>query len=490
MNIAIRSATPALRWLFCLSILSLVAVAIVAAQQKKTIYKELLRPKDAEYHHVPIGLCEDYPEESTTKEIIHGDMEVLKRTGITLLRIAFGWDGIEQRKGTYDWLFWDDYVKTAVDQYGITLIPYICYTPRWNSTGDSTNYWNHPPIDYDEFGRFVTAIVNRYKPWIHSWELWNEPDITGVFWSGTAEELAKLTKIGARAVKSADPEAIVVLAGLALRTQFTRALFRDYGVSPFVDVVNCHDYPETWNPKPVEGIVPYVDTLSDIIRQYGNGQSLWMAEVGYSSFRTPDGYVSASSHAIYDYEHTEAYQAVHLLKSVVLGLSTEKLAAMTWYRIKDLKPAEAVIGDQNNRYLGVVHLDYSAKPAEQAIAFAAKLFGGKYRCIDGRVEIKRASGSESEIHCFEKEDGGVIVVGWLKTHVPGKTFSGPIGTLKDDRRETVSVSLPYKLTGEAVAYNERGEGQPFTNVQRPETGTMLDGMALAGGSIVVITIGK
>ncbi len=470
-------------------ILALFCAVHAGAQGTRTIYKELLRPPGAVYHHVPIGLCEDYPEESTTKEIIRGDMEVLKRTGVHLLRIAFGWDGIQPQKGAYDWLFWDDYVKTAVDEYGITLIPYICYTPRWNSTGDTTNYWNHPPTDYEAFGTFVATIVNRYKKWIHSWELWNEPDIRGVFWSGTAEDLAKLTKIGAQAVKKTDPEALVVLAGLAVHTEFTRALFRDYGISPYVDVVNCHDYPETWNSKPVEEIVPYVDTLAAIIRQYGRGQSLWMAEVGYSSFRTPEGSVSAQTHAIYDYEHTEAYQAQHLLKSITLDLSTQKLAAIAWYRIKDLKPAEAVIGDQNNRYLGIVHLDYSSKPAEQAISFANKLFSRKLRCIDGELDVKRTACSESEIHAFQNEDGSVIIVGWLKTQVPGKLFAEPVGTLKDYRKEVVSVTVPGKVAGQVAAYNERGEEKPFTGVRRAETNTTLDGIALTGGTVVVITIG-
>src|SRR5690606_41801428 len=67
-------------------------------------------------------LCEDYPEETTTMEIIKGDFEFLKKHGVKLLRISFGWDAIEAEEGKYDWLFWDDYVKMAVDDYGITLV--------------------------------------------------------------------------------------------------------------------------------------------------------------------------------------------------------------------------------------------------------------------------------------------------------------------------------------------------------------------------------
>ncbi len=71
-------------------------------------------------------------------ETIRKDFELLKSCGIDLLRVSFGWDAIENEKDKYDWLFWDDFVKIAVEEYGITLVPYICYMPRWNSTGVST----------------------------------------------------------------------------------------------------------------------------------------------------------------------------------------------------------------------------------------------------------------------------------------------------------------------------------------------------------------
>ncbi|HXX64925.1 MAG TPA: hypothetical protein VEO56_14090, partial [Bacteroidota bacterium] len=339
--------------------------SIASGQSAKISYGKLLRAPTESFYHVSVGIGEDYPEESTTPKTVKGDMEFLRRTDMHLLRITFGWDGIETEKGKFTWDFWDDYIKRAVDEYGITLVPYICYTPRWNSTGDSTNYWNHTPVDYEEFGHFVEALVNRYKDRIKTWELWNEPDIKE-FWSGSAEDLARLTKIGAQAVRRADPSARVVLAGLAGHTDFTLSLFRDYGISPYVDIVNCHSYFETWSPSPLEEVVPYVRKIAGIIHRYGNGQTLWMAEVGYSTFRKDDGYVSSQYHCTYDYEHTPPYQAVALWKTLTLLLSTEKIAAVTWYRIRDLPEGEVVIGDVNNRHLGLDQLDFTPKPAEKA----------------------------------------------------------------------------------------------------------------------------
>ena len=463
------------------------AAAVYGQQNHRLIYDQLLRPVDAEFYHVAIGLCEDYPEETTTLEIIRNDMELLKRGGINLLRISFGWDGIETAKNEYDWLFWDDYVRMAVDEYHITLIPYICYTPQWNSTGDSTNFWDHTPIDYGEFGQFVEDIVNRYKDRIKSWELWNEPDITA-YWSGTVAEYAKLFKIGAAAVRKADPEATIVLGGLAHKPEFTLALFRDLGVSEFVDVVNIHNYNETWGGNPQEMIVPYVNTIYDIIKNHGDNQSLWMAEVGYSTFRK-DAHVSDHYQAYYDYEHTPKYQAVALIRTLTLLLSTNKLAAIAWYEIKDLPPMEKVIGDVNNRNLGVAFVDYKPKPAEHALSFFNKLFSEKNRGIDDKVVIKRNKQSDSEVHVFEFENGDAIVIGWLKTHQPEKRGPDKSGNAKDARKETVSVELPMKLT-KATLYDELGSASDFKSVKVKNDKTIVENMRLVGGEIAIIKVSK
>lgn len=470
-----------------LFILLLAGTLAAQAQPRALIYDQLLKPAAAVYHHVPIGLCEDYPEETTTKAIIRNDMELLKRSGISLLRISFGWDGIETSPGTYNWLFWDDYVKTAVEEYGITLVPYVCYTPSWNSTGDTTNFWNHTPKDYEAFGRFMEAIVTRYKPWIKTWELWNEPDIDA-YWSGSAADLAKLTKIGSMAVRKADPSAKVVLAGLAHRTEFMRELFRDHGISPYVDVVNCHSYFETWSGDPLEKIPEYVNTLAGIIDRYGNKQSLWMAEVGYSTFRKPDGFVSDSYRATYDYEHTPRYQAIALWRTVTLLLSTDKMAAITWYEIKDLPSQENVIGDVNNRNLGVAMIDHTPKPAEKALTAVDRFFRPAYRSIDQKTFVRTSAASESVVHAFAFEDKSVGVVAWLKTHIKGKTVAGPQGNVKDTRTESVTITVPFGPPGKVIRYDEVGQSLGSVNATYAHGQLTLPGVTLKGGEIMIIRV--
>jgi hypothetical protein len=463
----------------------------VFAQQSGLIYDKLIRHGDEVFYNVPVGLCEDYPEETTTKEIMRNDLELLKNSGTKLLRISFGWDAIENEKDKYDWLFWDDFVKMAVDEYGITLVPYICYMPRWNSTGenDSLWFWNYTPKDYDEFGQFVKDLVNRYKPWIKSWELWNEPDIW-VYWRGNSEQFAKFTKIGSKAVREADPNALIVLGGLAHNTNFTRELFRDHGISPFVDVVNIHNYFETWSGKPIEDITSYVNEISDIVNRWGNKQSIWMAEVGYSTWRMEGSKVSDDYNAYYDYEHTPEYQAVELIKTLSLVLSTEKLAAITWYEIKDLPMVENVIGDNNNRNLGVAYYDYKPKPALTAISFFHKLFAQKYKSIDNSVVIKKTIGSDCIAHSFENEDGSIITVVWLQTTNYGKRINNKSGMMKDTRNEKVDFTFPYSLKGEITLFDELGNKKDIKSVNRSDEEITINNFELEGGKIYIVKIDK
>jgi xylan 1,4-beta-xylosidase len=73
-----------------------------------------------------------------------------------------------------------------------------------------------PPADLDKYANIVRHIVLHYNQgWDHGfhdrlryWEVWNEPDFR-VFWTGTPQQYYELYEKVARAVKSADPSALV-----------------------------------------------------------------------------------------------------------------------------------------------------------------------------------------------------------------------------------------------------------------------------------------
>jgi hypothetical protein len=88
-------------------------------------------PVPAPFRVLAIGLCEDYPEETRTLEAAHRDLRLIRALGVTHLRVGIGWDGVEPERGKFDWSFWDAFIPAAVRDYGITVVPYVCYTPEW-----------------------------------------------------------------------------------------------------------------------------------------------------------------------------------------------------------------------------------------------------------------------------------------------------------------------------------------------------------------------
>ncbi len=74
-----------------------------------------------------------------------------------------------------------------------------------------------PPKDFDRYASVVEHIVLHYnRGWAHGyryglryWEVWNEPDLGKLFWGGTPQQFYELYAKLARAVKRADPTALV-----------------------------------------------------------------------------------------------------------------------------------------------------------------------------------------------------------------------------------------------------------------------------------------
>ena len=249
------------------------------------------------------------------------DFETMRRAGVTLLRCGIAWESIERTPGVYQWKFWDLLVAAAVKRH-ITLIPYVCYTPEWLAEKPE-NFWRQPPRDVTRFAAFVYAIAARYRGKVVSWELWNEPD-NPEFWEGTPAQFAALVRAGAQTVRRADPHATVVLGGMAATapTDFFRTLQSDFKIGAWVDVVNTHNYAETWSSDRLEQIPAQVNATAKALPHTEEAPDHWLAEFGYSDYRFSPGLVTRYGvRAYYDYEHTEEYQAITLFKLDVNGAS-------------------------------------------------------------------------------------------------------------------------------------------------------------------------
>jgi hypothetical protein len=360
------------------------------------------------FYAQPAGLGDDFPEESSGPDKIRRDFETARATGARYLRFAVGWDSAEPAPGKYDWRLWDQVFRTARET-GVIPLPYVCYTPRWLNP-DPKDYWRKPPQRPEALAQFMEAVSRRYAA--PSWELWNEPD-NDQYWLGSPEEFARLVRSGAEGVRRGDPRAKVVLGGMSKgRTPFLEQTLRE--TSGVIDVVNLHGYLETWDARRAEEYPRYIAEVADAVRTLAPRSDLWLAEFGYSDWLRPDGKPSERSYAVKPWEHSRAFQAVALLRAHALALGTGLLSLTTWYRVDDLPAAETVIGDENNKHLGLLDASGAHKPAFFAMALWNRLLSGPVRPIEAHAE-------GAVVRAFEKPSGERVVIAWLPSARKGET---------------------------------------------------------------------
>ncbi|MFH1499447.1 MAG: hypothetical protein ABII82_16680, partial [Verrucomicrobiota bacterium] len=136
---------------------------------------------------------------------------------------------------------------------GMTPFVELGFMPSKLSSGAQTIFDYRanvtPPADWSQWARlvrrFTEHLVVRYGiEQVLGWhfEVWNEPDLIGAFWTGTQEDYFRLYAEGARAVKSVDPR-LRVGGPATSKTAWVPAML-DYCAANDVpvDFVSTHHY--------------------------------------------------------------------------------------------------------------------------------------------------------------------------------------------------------------------------------------------------------
>lgn len=110
---------------------------------------------------------------------------------------------------------------------------------------------NAPPADLGDYARFAGAVAARYQGRIAGYIIWNEPNLA-VNWGGKNRPdpttYAALLKAAYTAIKAADPDALVISAGLAATNQQDASALDDRlflqamltaGAAPYFDVLGA-----------------------------------------------------------------------------------------------------------------------------------------------------------------------------------------------------------------------------------------------------------
>ncbi|MCX7669235.1 MAG: cellulase family glycosylhydrolase [Anaerolineae bacterium] len=148
-------------------------------------------------------------------EVADRDLNLVKDAGFTWVKQLFSWQDIEGAgKGHFDWERPDRIVED-VNKRGLKLIVRISMDP------DRPFWAGNPPDNAQHFADFAGQVAARYRGRIHAYQVWNEPNLARE-WGGKRPDPAgyvRLLRLTYAAIKAADPNAIVVTAGMAPTTE-------------------------------------------------------------------------------------------------------------------------------------------------------------------------------------------------------------------------------------------------------------------------------
>lgn len=151
------------------------------------------------------------------------DLGLMRDAGLTWVKQQFAWRDIEGAgKGKFIWDNADQAVNLS-NAKGIDILARVDNAPDWAAPGcfSAAKKTMGPAKNTQDWLDFLTAFVTRYKGRIRAYEIWNEPNLAREWCSKppSPSAYAALLKASYDKIKSIDPNAMIVSAGLTPTTQ-------------------------------------------------------------------------------------------------------------------------------------------------------------------------------------------------------------------------------------------------------------------------------
>ena len=398
----------------------------------------------------------------------------LMGSGATWLRVAMHWHLVEPADTTPDAFSWT-YSDAAfgagrVGASGMKLIGTIESAPAWAVVSADKPDGPLRPEALTDFAEFVAATVERYdgdglqdapgSPVVDYWEFYNEPDrrlnTSDGRWGLHGVEYAQMLSIVYPIVKSQNPDAQVLLGGLAYDFfteqggPFNRAFLDDVlnaGGGAYFDIFNFHGYPSfayNWLPPgttaPGSGLLEKAIYLREKLTALGIDKPFMVTEAGWHSNNPPN--VPGS----------EEIQSRYVVELYVQSLAAD-IDAMIWWMLFD--PGG---GGWDN---GLVTMD---NPPRQKLSFTAH-----------QTIVNMLTGLEFSRILTQAEIGNSAVEAYQ--------FTDPL----DDSALYVAWMNPVDVDG-ATTLALAAEEAHVVNIYGQTTATLLDGDDGSDDGHVQVTI--
>lgn len=249
----------------------------------------------------------------------------MSEAGVSTIRLFPEWRGIEPQKGQWKWEDGDRLVKSAA-QHRLQINAILMGSPPGAKAVHA-----FPMEQLDDWSKYVSAVVGRYKKDIRYWEVWNEGN--GGFNDGkhTTADYARLAVATYDAAKKADPQARVGLTVASFDVPYLHQAIRamaQAGTPNRFDYLCVHPYEIADGLAETDGEIPFLwmkHSLRSMLKDAAPDRAdaeLWMTEIGHR--------LASSS----DRNITEQDAAKALAKIYTMSLA-QGFSCTQWFEAQD-----------------------------------------------------------------------------------------------------------------------------------------------------------
>jgi len=214
--------------------------------------------------------------------------------GFTWLIQLLEWREVEPAPGESFWEY-PDWLVRAAEYYSLDLALRLDHPPEWALSGEKDR-----SINVAAYARFVERVAARYRGRVMAYVVWNEPNLA-IEWDGQPpdpEGYVQLLCAAQAAIQRADPNALVITAGLAPTNHadasalddriYLRAMYNS-GAGTCFDALGTHPYGFAYPPSDPHGAHNSLNfarlaDLRAIMVLAGDGDKpAWATEVGWTT---------------------------------------------------------------------------------------------------------------------------------------------------------------------------------------------------------------
>ncbi|MBI3923498.1 MAG: hypothetical protein HY318_18915 [Armatimonadetes bacterium] len=373
---------------------------------------------------------------------------------------------------------YEEFLRTATD-LKLKVMLRLDY-PRFHGQEPTS------PEGLQVVAQFYRQAVRQLKPWVHDWEIDNEPNIGNEKPRLTPEDYTRIVEAAAKAIRSEDPKALVYAPASAMLQCLHTSPYPyiprllDAGLLNHIDVFSFHPYRQPYQrvnvPEHASEFHPwqvwgsYQKQLADLRTRLrgkaGKDVPLAATEVGYPTHRDKQTEVQEISLT------TQAkYEQRMMIQDFALGVRP---------RINFIFKRPWSDPYEVEHQFSLVNADGSKRPAYFAVQNVCAVFGDSLKpskvkvTCDAPPEAANSASSNVQVYAFEKKSGGLgelIVALWAGVPAVDAAYSSGSCrvTIHSNRYEApVSYDLmqPTPISGRALTYRTAGrsaiiEGAPL-----------------------------